>query len=137
MTNGQAANLQAAFLGRSSTKTTLANGLLYQISMTLEDYKDALDKKENEITAINRAGKIDEILNDIPFTELKIEDTQEYKDYEIMSNPTPISIQPFNGMLTFNPQDFANDWKVAEKIFNKPKRDYQQEKYRRNRKHKK
>jgi hypothetical protein len=40
-----------------------------------------LDKAKKKVTAVNRERQIDDILDDVPFEPLKIEETQEYQDY--------------------------------------------------------
>ncbi len=119
--------------------------LIWKASATaypIVDFKELLDKKQKEIIALNREGKINEILNDIPYKEILIEETEEYENYQK-------SLQPnYNGLLSvvMNTNSMSS---ISSNIINeakrleiialnpKPQRDYQQEKYRKNRKHKK
>lgn len=46
-----------------------------------------LEKAKKKVTAVNRERQIDDILDDVPFEPLKIEDTDEYKDYLKSGSP--------------------------------------------------
>ncbi len=53
-----------------------------------------LEIAKNKVIAINRDRKIDSILFDDPYEELKIEDTEEYKEY---LNSGLIPVKPMSG----------------------------------------
>jgi len=62
----------------------LYKSISYSIYTAIDPYgyDDTLLKKaQKKVTAVNRERQIDNILEDKPFEPLKIEDTDEYKEY--------------------------------------------------------
>jgi hypothetical protein len=61
----------------------LKNSPSYAVYTAIDPYGDSdlLKKAKSKVTAVNRERQIDDILDDVPFEPLKIEDTDEYKEY--------------------------------------------------------
>jgi len=60
---------------------TIGQNLVSVQPMSWADEK-LLEKAKKKVTAVNRERQIDDILDDKPFEPLKLEDTDEYKEYK-------------------------------------------------------
>lgn len=92
----------------------MPDSIAYSTYIGVDPYGDSdlLKKAKSKVTAVNRERQIEDILEDKPFEPLKIEDTDEYKEYMATCSYSTYIAENLNRSICYSEY-------IAEQIINK------------------